>query len=115
MSSDEVEEMHAKHNGDDAIISNGWSITIGELKKAISEIPDDYEVMLCNAEVEDIEISNVNIEAIYPPALGSPGILRLGGGQILNSEYAYDERMDVHHAIGGDKWWNSSKQEWKTH
>jgi hypothetical protein len=89
-----------------AHISRGWSITVGELKRAIADIPDDYEVMLENAEVDDIDISNVNINKLMPPSVtGSPGLLILGGGQILNSEYDYHNRLDAHHMLGGDKHW----------
>lgn len=87
-----------------------WSITVGELKEAIKGIPDGYEVMLSNAEVDDIEISNVNINNLYPPYKGSPGILVLGGGQIVSKEYAFGERMDRSHD-GTDvvEWWNNEK------
>lgn len=96
------------------VISRGWSITVAELKSALADIPDDYEVMLENADVEDIDISNVNINTLYPPsATGSPGLVILGGGQILNSEYDYDNRMEAHHAIGGDKYWSSQEERWK--
>lgn len=99
-------DMDNEHSEPD-YISKGWSITVGELKRAIADIPDDYEVMLSNAEVNDIDISNVNIDNLYPPsATGSPGLLILGGGQILNSEYDYHNRMDAHHAVGGDKSWH---------
>lgn len=110
------ENMHGEV--DDSIISPGWSITVGELKRALADVPDDYEVMLCNAEVDDVDICNVNIDGLYPPALGSPGIFRLGGGQILNSEYAYHSRMDAHHEVGGDKYWttrDNPEGEWKEH
>src|SRR5690242_3620699 len=107
MASDEVERHAAEHMHEDVIISRGWSITVAELKRALKDVPDDYEVMLTNAEVEDIDICNVNIDGLYPPALGSPGIFRLGGGQIVNSEYAYDSRMDAHHTLGGDKYWST--------
>lgn len=91
-------------------ISAGWSITVGELKRALADIPDDYEVMLTNAEVDDTDICNVNIDGLYPPsATGSPGIFRLGGGQILNSEYDYWNRMDAHHSVGGDRYWKSDE------
>lgn len=63
----------------EAVTRGGWSITVGELKQAIAEIPDDYEVMLENAEVDEVDISNVNINRLYPPsATGSPGLLILG-------------------------------------
>lgn len=108
------ENMHGEV--DDNLISRGWSITVAELKRALADIPDDYEVMLTCAEVDDTDICNVNIDGIYPPALGSPGIFRLGGGQILNSEYAYHERMDAHHSMGGDLHWTTRDNpdgEWK--
>lgn len=90
---------------DDQLVSAGWSITVGELRRAIANVPDDYEVMLENADVDDCDISNININRLFPPALGSPGLLVMGGGQILNSEYAYHERFDTHMEIGGDKTW----------
>jgi hypothetical protein len=101
---------------DDKLISAGWSITVGELKRALADVPDDYEVMLTCAEVDDTDICDVRIDGMYPPALGSPGIFRLGGGQIVNSEYAYHERMDAHHEVGGDlTWttWGNPEGEWK--
>lgn len=91
---------------DDQLVCKGWSITVGELKRAIADIPDDYEVMLENADVDDCDISNININKLFPPALGSPGLLVMGGGQIVNSEYAYHERLDAHMDIGGDKSWS---------
>lgn len=103
--SDEVREQWEQHRGDDAIIGGGWSITVGELKRAIADIPDDYEVMLENAEVEDTDISNVNINDLMPPALGAPGLLVLGGGQIVNAEYAYDQRLDVAHMTDNAPFW----------
>lgn len=123
--SDEVrhhreENMHGEV--EDSIISKGWSISVAELKAALSDLPDDYEVMLTNADVDDISICNVNIDGLYPPALGSPGILRLSGGQIVNSEYAYWERMDAHHEVGGDSVWTGQYEsgdkgpyKWKKH
>lgn len=110
--SDEVREhreVNMRGEVDDSLISAGWSITVGELKRALASVPDDYEVMLTNAEVGDIDISNVNIDGLYPPALGSPGIFRLGGGQIVNSEYAYHARMDAHHEVGGDRHWSTRR------
>lgn len=95
-------------------MSYGWSITVGELKAALKDIPDDYEVMLENAEVGDIEIADLRPSRIYPPTpMGSPGLVILSGGQIVNSEYDYDNRMDAHHEIGGDKHWDSVNKRWK--
>lgn len=74
--------------------SRGWSITVGDLRRALEGIPDDYEVMLTNADVVDTDISNINIDSLYRPYANSPGLLILGGGQVVNSEYAYHQRMD---------------------
>lgn len=100
---------------DDKLITNGWSITVGDLKAALSTVPDDYEVMLTCADVDEIDISNVNIDRLYPPSLGSNGLLVLGGGQILNSEYAYHVRMDVDHQIGTTSTWDERRLEWVKH
>lgn len=78
----------------------GWSITAGELKRALADVPDDYEVMLENAEVDDMAISNVNIDRMLPPFKGSPGLVVLGGGQIVSWEYGYERRME---AVYGEK------------
>ena len=86
-------------------IMNGWSMTVGELRAAIEGVPDDYEVMLENAEVEDCEISSMSVQALLPPALGSTGLLVLGGGQIVTSEYAYHPRFDV--------WLDGTAGHWK--
>lgn len=75
----------------------GWSITVGDLRRALDGVPDDYEVMLENAEVDDCEISNVNINHLYRPYADAPGLLVLGGGQIITSEYGYHERLDLTH------------------
>lgn len=80
---------------DESPIMSGWSITVGELRAAIEGVPDDYEVMLENAEVEDCEISSMHVYGLLPPSLGSVGLLVLGGGQIVTSEYAYLPRFDV--------------------
>ena len=98
---------------DDSPISRGWSITVAELRAALEGVPDDYEVMLENAEVDDCDISNVNINTLMPPALGAPGLLILGGGMILNSEYAYHPRLDAHLDMGGDKSWDESVSKWR--
>lgn len=105
------ENMHGEI--DDSLITRGWSITVGELKAALEGIPDDYEVMLENAEVDACDISNVNINTLMPPSLGSPGLLILGGGQIVNESYAYHPRLDAHLDVGGDKRWDESVSEWR--
>lgn len=86
-------------------IVSGWSMTVGELRAAIEGVPDDYEVMLENAEVADCEISSMHVYGLFPPALGSVGLLVLGGGQVVTSEYAYHPRFDV--------WLDGTKGRWK--
>lgn len=97
----------------------GWSITVGDLRRALDGVPDDYEVMLSNAEVDDCDISNVNVDSLYPPFEGAPGLLVLGGGQTLNHEYGYHERMDRGHEGTDDvKSWHNfatlSEQRWRS-
>lgn len=94
---------------DDSMIVRGWSITAADLKKALEAVPDDYEVMLTCADVDDCDIASMRIDGLYPPALGSPGLLILGGGQVVNAEYAFHERMDTHHMVGGDRAWSDEK------
>lgn len=76
-------------------LSSGWSITVADLRKALENVPDDYEVMITNTqEIDDLSIAGVHIADLMPPsAEGSPGLLVLGGGQIVNSEYGYDARQ----------------------
>ena len=86
----------------------GWSVTVDELRAALEGLPGDYEVMLSNAEVDDIDISGVNIDRLYPPYAGAPGLVVLGGGQILNHEYGFEQRMDRdHRGIEESKAWNA--------
>ena len=47
--------------------SNGWSITVGELREAIAGVPDDYEVMLDDADVEALERHLDRYNAGLPP------------------------------------------------
>jgi hypothetical protein len=97
-------------------VSNGWSITVKELKLALESVPDDYEVMLsCTNEVEDMDICTVHIDRMYPPSItGSVGLFILNGGQGVNSEYDYDNRMDAHLELGGSPHWNDRTQTWNS-
>lgn len=72
-----------------------WSMTVGEMRAAIDGVPDDYEIVLDNAEVDDCEISNVSVDIRLDPALDCPGLLVLRGGQIISSEYEYHARLDA--------------------
>ena len=38
-------------------------MSVGELRASIADVPDDYEVVLDNAEVDDCEISAVRVVA----------------------------------------------------
>ena len=61
-----------------------------------------------------IDIANVVIARLYPPsATGSPGLFIVGGGQVVNAEYDYDNRMEAHQTVGGEKWWDEKKERWK--
>ena len=95
-----------------AHLSSGWSITVRELKDALRDIPDDYEVMLANCEVDDIEIGEARIADLYPPTpFGSPGIVTIEGGQVVSSEYDFNNRIDASFAFGGQHW-NSKSGQW---
>lgn len=83
----------------------GWSATVGELRAAIQDVPDDYEVVLDNADVEDCEIATVYVRALMDPALDAPGLLVLGSGQVITSEYHYHPRLDV--------WLEGERGHWK--
>lgn len=111
--SDEVSEMWKEHGGDDSTISYNWSINIGQIKKAIADLPDDYELMVTCSDVDDCEIAETHIDSVYPPSLGSPGLLVLTTGQTVTSDYAFHARMDAYHSTGsGVLLWSEEKQEW---
>lgn len=101
----------------------GWSITVGELRKAIEGVPDEYEVMLEDADVDDCEISSIRVNHLYPPFEGAPGLLVMGGGQIVTYEYGYEERMDISFGDAPErtkeelralksKFWDTERGEW---
>ncbi|WP_424863031.1 hypothetical protein [Streptomyces sp. MMS24-I29] len=87
------------------------SVTVGELRKAIADLPDDYEVVLDDADVDDCEIAEVYIASQHPPALGTPGLLVLKSGQIISSEYHYGPRLDVSFEFPQPSW-NTRTQTW---
>lgn len=94
--------------------SSGWSMEVGVLKKALRYVPDSYEVMLTNAEVDDCEIAALHIESMYPPDEEGPGLLVLGQGQVVSSEYGFHERMDEDHELGTSMGWNTRKSRWQS-
>lgn len=94
--------------------SSGWSTTVGSLKAILRYVPNDYEVMLENADVDDCEIASLNVERMYPPVEDSPGLLVLSGGQTVSSEYGYHERMDEDHEVGTALRWIERKNRWQS-
>lgn len=111
--SDEVRQTAQDRMGDDALIVHGWSIDVGNLRKAIQDLPDDYELMVTCSDVDDCEIAEAHIDSVYPPSLGSPGLLIITTGQTVTSEYAFHERMDVFHMTGaGVKLWSEEHEVW---
>lgn len=92
-------------------MAKGWSMTVGELRKAIADLPDDYEVVLDNADVDHCEIAEVHIAQRYQPALDAPGLLVLTGGQTISYEYHYGPRMDVSFEFPQPSW-DELAQKW---
>lgn len=90
----------------------GWSMTVGEMRKAIADVPDDYEIVIDAADVDDCEIAEAKIRDLYPPALGSSGLLVVTCGQVISSEYFYHDRMDAGHMSAGYPYWDSKAEKW---
>lgn len=90
----------------------GWSITVAEMKEAIKDVPDDYEIVMDNAEVDECEIASVTIADMYPPALGAAGLVVLRGGQVISAEYDYHVRLDASFDFPSDSW-NDREWVWK--
>lgn len=89
--------------------SSGWSMKVSELKRALRYVPDNYEVMLENGDVDDCEIATLHVTRMYPPTDDSPGLLVLSQGQVVSYEYAYHDRMDEDHNLGVAFSWNNGK------
>lgn len=99
------------HEDDFKHTSNGWSLTVGDLKKMLADMPDDYEVMI---DEGDCEIASAYADRYYDRTpMGSTGILVLGMGQVVSSEYDYHNRLDVALDTGlGDSRWDPKEQRW---
>lgn len=82
-----------------------WSVTVGELRAALDGVPDDYEVVLTNADVDDCEIAGLEVDQMFPPALDAPGILTLHQRQIITSEYHFHPRLDVSFKMPTPRWY----------
>jgi hypothetical protein len=95
---------------------NGWSITVGEMKKALENIPDDYEIVIENCEVGDCEISGAAIYLNFPPENDGVGLIVLGGSQVITSEYNFHERMDAWLWLSSNPVlrWDSQAKAWHT-
>lgn len=94
--------------------SSGWSTTVGTLKRILRHVPDTYEVMLENADVEDIEIATLHVQRMYPPTQDSPGLLVLSSGQTVSTEYGYHDRMDEDHEVGTTLHWIERRDRWQS-
>lgn len=102
--------------GPDSPWSNKWSIGVGEMKKALADIPDDYEIVLENADVDDLNIAEVNIVHLFPPTPhGNAGLVVLGQGQVISGEYDYENRLEtwLHYSESGVKRWDEGSMTWK--
>ncbi|AUV60686.1 hypothetical protein HOS75_gp044 [Gordonia phage SteveFrench] len=95
--------------------SNKWSTSVGEMKAALEGLPDDYEIVLENADVDDINIAELRIIHLFPPTpYGNAGLVVLGQGQVVSGEYDYETRLDVqlHTEDSGVKTWNEEARRW---
>lgn len=104
-----IEENHGEI--DDRPLTNGWSMTVGELKAALKDIEDDYEVFIDLGDCE-INTAHLSTAGLFRPSLGSNGLFILDAGQVVSTEYGYHSRMDVDHSIGCNLYWNG--KEWGT-
>ena len=70
--------------------------------------------MITCSDVDDCEIAEAHIDSLYPPALGSPGLLVFTSGQTVTSEYGFHPRMDAYHQTGsGVKNWSEEDEAWQ--
>jgi len=96
--------------------SNRWSIQVGEMKRALADIPDDYEIVLSNADVDELSIAELNITYLHPPTPhGNAGLVILEQGQVVTDEYDFEQRMEtwLHYPQSGVKVWDEAEQVWK--
>lgn len=89
---------------------SGWSVSIGELRKAIQDIPDDYELVIDGVEV-DCDLNSLHPRRLMHPVLDKPGLLVMEPGMPITSDYEYHPRLDVWLEIGGEDW-SEKDQKW---
>ncbi|AVD99181.1 hypothetical protein SEA_ADGERS_87 [Gordonia phage Adgers] len=96
--------------------SNKWSVSVGEMKAALANVPDDYEIVLESADVDDLNIAELNIIHLYPPTpQGNAGLVILGQGQVVSAEYDYENRHEtyLYYPDSGVKTWDEPAKEWR--
>ncbi|QRI45560.1 hypothetical protein SEA_EKHEIN_86 [Gordonia phage Ekhein] len=96
--------------------SNKWSASVGEMKAALANVPDDYEIVLDGADVDSCEIGELRIAHLFPPTPhGNAGLVVLNQGQVVTAEYDYHERLDTYldHPESGVKVWDEPAKEWR--
>lgn len=88
-------------------------MTVGEMKEAIKDLPDDYEVVIDGADVEDCEIAELHLDSLYTPHLDHTGLVVLSAGQPISEDYDYHVRLDV--ALDYDKGvrWDEENKRWR--
>jgi hypothetical protein len=95
-------------------VTSQFSTSVGLLRKALEGQPDDYEVVITNCDIGDVEIAGLFPDRIIPPALDAPGLVVLEAGQEITMEYEYYPRLDValEHRSGSISW-NLRTEEWE--
>lgn len=99
---------------DDApICSDGWSISLRELRAAIKGLPDEWEVVLDAADVEDCEIAALHVHGRHGPTDQTCGLLVLSAGQVISSEYDYHRRLDASFEDPSHPRWDEETASWQ--
>ncbi|QOR56229.1 hypothetical protein SEA_LINETTI_85 [Gordonia phage Linetti] len=97
--------------------SNKWSASVGEMKAALENVPDDYEIVLENADVDDLNIAELRIGHLFPPTPhGNNGLVVLSQGQVISAEYDYENRHDtfLEYPQSGVMRWDEAKKIWRS-
>lgn len=69
-------------------------MTLGELRKATANLPDDTDIFI---DLGDLEWMETHLGYLLPPVLDHPWAFSLNAGQIINYEYDIDNRIDGSH------------------
>lgn len=67
-------------------------MTLGELREATKDLPDDTEIVL---QAGDLDFYEARIDRILPPVLEHPYCLSLVMGQPINIDLDMDARLDA--------------------